>query len=57
MPPIPFLAQTPGRIDTCESLKAAAAVQDVEVRAWARGDYPGTPLPADTLEEICTVGV
>ena len=47
----------PGRIDSCESLKAAAAAQDVELRAWARGSYPGIPLPADDLQEIRSVGV
>lgn len=45
------------RADSCESLKAAATAGEVEVRAWARGDYPGTPLPARRMPEIRSVGV
>jgi AraC family L-rhamnose operon regulatory protein RhaS len=45
------------RADTCEPLKKAAAAGEVEVRAWARGAYPGTPLPARRMPEIRSVGV
>ena len=53
----PSKSLIPGRIDSCESLKAAVKAQELELRAWARGDYPGTPLPEDDLQEIRSVGV
>ncbi|MFN8454275.1 MAG: AraC family transcriptional regulator [Anaerolineae bacterium] len=43
--------------DTCEPLKAAAQRDEVSLRAWSRGSYPGLPLPAGLLPEIRSLGM
>lgn len=56
----PFLFHDHGetrRPDTCEPLKRAAAAGAVELRAWARGSYPGDPLPARRMPEVRSVGM
>ena len=42
--------------DTCKPLSAAAAAGDMEMRALARGTYPGERLPANEMRELKTVG-
>jgi AraC-like DNA-binding protein len=44
------------RADSCESLKAAVARNEIAFNALARGAYPGHRLPSKTLEGITTVG-
>jgi AraC-like DNA-binding protein len=43
--------------DTCEPLKAAAARDEVHLRGWARGSYPGIPLPRGMLPQLRSIGV
>ena len=43
--------------DTCEPLKAAAARNEVYLRGWARGNYPGTPLPPQILPQLRSIGL
>ncbi len=43
--------------DTCEPLKDAAERGDVSLRGWARGSYPGTPLPPTMLPQLRSIGV
>jgi AraC family L-rhamnose operon regulatory protein RhaS len=43
--------------DTCEPLKQAAARSEIELRGWARGNYPGTALPQGLLPQLRSVGV
>ena len=55
----PVTFRSPSEIfhaDTCEPLKAAAAAGQVQLAALARGTYPGTPLPKNDLQEVCSVG-
>jgi AraC-like DNA-binding protein len=43
--------------DTCEPLAAAVARGDLRLAALGRGSYPGRPLPARDLRELCSIGV
>ncbi len=43
--------------DTCEPLKAAALRDEVQLRGWARGSYPGLPLPDGMLPQLRSIGV
>ena len=43
--------------DTCEPLKAAAKRNEVFLRSWARGNYPGLPMPKNILPEVRSIGV
>jgi AraC family L-rhamnose operon regulatory protein RhaS len=43
--------------DTCEPLKAAVKRNEVFLRGWARGNYPGTPMPENILPEVRSIGV
>lgn len=42
-------------VDNCRDLQIAAGKGEVELHAWTRGSYPGTPL-GDRLPGIRTVG-
>ncbi|MGO8799905.1 MAG: AraC family transcriptional regulator [Roseiarcus sp.] len=42
--------------DTCKPLRIAADAGEVEMRALARGAYPGDRLPAHEMRELKTVG-
>jgi AraC-like DNA-binding protein len=42
--------------DTCEPLKHGVNQGEVRLHACARGAYPGTPLPDESLTEVRTVG-
>jgi len=44
------------RADTCQPLSAAAEAGEIEMRALARGTYPGVRLPRDEMRELKTVG-
>ena len=43
--------------DTCEPLKAATTRGDLTLSGWARGFYPGVPLPDDMMPQLRSVGV
>ncbi len=43
--------------DTCEPLKAAALRDDLSLHGWARGSYPGVPLPDGMTPQLRSVGV
>lgn len=43
--------------DTCEPLKAASQEQEVHMRGWARGSYPGVPLPNNMLPQLSSIGL
>jgi AraC-like DNA-binding protein len=43
--------------DTCEPLKDAAQRNEVWLCGWARGQYPGIPLPPHFLPEVRSLGV
>jgi AraC family L-rhamnose operon regulatory protein RhaS len=43
--------------DTCEPLKAAAERNEVYLRGWARGNYPGLALPPHMLPQLRSLGV
>ena len=43
--------------DTCEPLKAAAQRDEIYLRGWARGSYPGVPLPQNMLPQLRSIGV
>jgi AraC family L-rhamnose operon regulatory protein RhaS len=43
--------------DSCEPLKAAARRDELYLRGWARGSYPGEPLPPDLLPQLRSIGV
>ena len=43
--------------DTCEPLTAAVARGELRLAALGRGSYPGRPLPARDLRELCSLGV
>jgi AraC family L-rhamnose operon regulatory protein RhaS len=43
--------------DTCEPLKAAAQRAEVHLRGWARGNYPGLPLPETMLPQLRSIGL
>lgn len=43
--------------DTCEPLKDAAQREEVYLRGWGRGSYPGVPLPPDMLPQLRSLGV
>ena len=45
------------RADTCEPLKAAIARDEVGFAGWARGNYPGTPIPGWVLDGVCSIGI
>jgi len=45
------------RADTCDPLKAAASECQLELSAWARGNYPGERLPEDLLPGLRSIGV
>lgn len=54
----PCIFRHPGSLlysDNCRDLQAAARRGEVELHAWTRGSYPGTPLE-ERLPGICTVG-
>ena len=44
------------RADTCDSLVAAAAAEEVRLVALARGSYPGARFPAKMLPQVSSVG-
>lgn len=43
--------------DTCEPLKAAAQQGQVNLYGWARGSYPGQPLPSGMLPQLRSIGM
>ena len=43
--------------DTCEPLTAAVARGELRLAALGRGSYPGQPLPARDLRELCSLGM
>jgi len=43
--------------DTCEPLKLAAQQEEVHMRGWARGSYPGIPLPDNMLPQLSSIGL
>ena len=43
--------------DTCEPLTAAVARGELWLAALGRGSYPGQPLPARDLRELCSLGM
>lgn len=43
--------------DTCEPLKEAAQRNEVTLRGWARGNYPGIPLPRRMLPQLRSIGL
>jgi len=43
--------------DTCDPLTAAVARGELGLAALGRGSYPGQPLPARDLRELCSLGV
>lgn len=43
--------------DTCEPLKHAVEVGEVELQAIGRGSYPGKRLPPGELPELCMAGL
>ena len=45
------------RPDSCVPLKEAASRDEVEVTGWARGNYPGAPIPDGILPGIRSLGV
>lgn len=54
----PSVFRQPGSlmyVDNCRDLQSAAQRGEVELHAWTRGSYPGTPL-GDRLPGICTTG-
>ncbi len=60
MPELPAIFLDDNRIyhaDTCEPLKEAARRNEVHLRAWSRGSYPGQRLPPHVLPEICSLGL
>lgn len=42
--------------DTCESLKSASAVGELQLVARSRGHYPGPPLPKGILQGVRSIG-
>lgn len=42
--------------DSCSRLTEAAQHGDVELKSFARGQYPGQPIPKDSLNGLRTVG-
>ena len=44
------------RADTCEPLGTAAAAGELRLAALVRGTYPGRPLPAGVLPQVCSIG-
>lgn len=43
-------------VDACRPLERAAAAGQVELRALARGHYPGEPFPLEAIPEVRTLG-
>ncbi len=43
--------------DSCEPLKAAEQRGELYLRGWARGNYPGIPLPRNMLPQLRSIGV
>jgi AraC-like DNA-binding protein len=43
--------------DSCEPLKAAERRNELYLRGWARGNYPGVQLPRDMLPQLRSIGV
>jgi AraC-like DNA-binding protein len=42
--------------DTCVGLREASSKQEVELKAYIHGDYPGTPFPEGVLLGVQSVG-
>ncbi|HVO21005.1 MAG TPA: AraC family transcriptional regulator [Anaeromyxobacter sp.] len=58
--PAPLRFREGGRVyvaDSCEPLKRAARAGELELKAWGRGSYPGTPFPPRRAREVRSVGV
>lgn len=56
----PLVFENAGRVfrpDTCEPLKEAHAAGQIHLAGWARGAYPGKPMPGHVLPGIRSVGV
>jgi AraC-like DNA-binding protein len=43
--------------DTCENIKTAVSKNEVALSGWARGHYPGDPIPNKKLPQIRSIGV
>ncbi len=43
--------------DSCEPLKAAARREELYLRGWKRGNYPGIELPRKMLPQLSSIGV
>jgi AraC family L-rhamnose operon regulatory protein RhaS len=43
--------------DSCEPLKAAARREELYLRGWKRGNYPGVELPKKMLPRLSSIGV
>jgi AraC family L-rhamnose operon regulatory protein RhaS len=43
--------------DSCEPLKAAAKREELYLRGWKRGNYPGISLPQKMLPQLRSIGV
>ena len=57
---VPRLFENAGQVpraDSCEPLKAAIARSSLRFSGWARGAYPGLPIPDGVLERVRSLGV
>lgn len=56
----PLVFENAGRVfrpDTCEPLKEAHDAGQIRVSGWARGAYPGLPMPGHVLPGVRSIGV
>lgn len=56
----PLVFENAGRVfrpDTCEPLKEACRNGRIGLAGWARGSYPGRPMPAHVLTGVRSIGV
>lgn len=56
----PLVFENAGRVfrpDTCEPLKEAHTAGQIHVAGWARGAYPGVPMPGHVLPGVRSIGV
>jgi len=55
----PMVFESAGKVfraDTCEPLKQAAMRDELEVKGWSRGNYPGQPIPDGVLPGVLSLG-
>ncbi|UCD29272.1 MAG: AraC family transcriptional regulator [Planctomycetota bacterium] len=60
MAELPVIFQDKDKVyyaDTCERLKQAAKQNEIYLRAWSRGSYPGERLPRKSLTEVRSIGI